>query len=50
MIKQYTKKTDGKKYYMFQLYLGKDEITKKIDTLLDAVSKQKKKRKLLKQG
>ena len=29
MIKQYTKKTDGKKYYMFQLYLGKDEITKK---------------------
>ena len=29
MIKQYTKKTDRKKYYMFQLYLGKDEITKK---------------------
>jgi len=29
---EYTKKTDGKKYYMFQLYLGKDEITKK-DTI-----------------
>ena len=22
MIKQYTKKSDGKKYYMFQAYLG----------------------------
>ena len=29
MIKQYTKKSDGKKYYMFQIFLGRDEITGK---------------------
>ena len=29
MIKQYTKKSDGKKYYMFQIFLGSDEITGK---------------------
>mgnify|MGYP000919939824 FL=1 len=29
MIKQYTKKSDGKKYYTVHIYLGKDEITGK---------------------
>ena len=29
MIKQYTKKSDGKKYYIVHIYLGKDEITGK---------------------
>lgn len=29
MIKQYINKRDNKKYYMFQIYLGKDEITRK---------------------
>ena len=29
MIKEYTKKSDGKKYYMVKVYLGKDEISKK---------------------
>ena len=29
MIKEYTKKSDGKKYYMVKIYLGKDEISKK---------------------
>jgi len=30
MIKEYTNKKDNKKYYMIQLYLGKDEITGKV--------------------
>ena len=29
MIKQYTKKSDGKNYYMVYIYLGKDEVTRK---------------------
>lgn len=29
MIKEYIKKSDGKKYYMVYIYLGKDEVTRK---------------------
>ena len=36
MIKEYTNKKDNKKYYMIQLYLGKDEITGK-DRLLNSI-------------
>ena len=29
MIKEYSKKSEGKKYYMVYIYLGKDEVTRK---------------------
>ncbi len=48
MIKQYTKKSDGKNYYMVYIYLGKDEVTRK-DILLDVALKLEKKLYFVKQ-